>query len=59
MVTEGVRPLLEYLCCRTRRRIVVVVVVEDGLGENAKKKLFSHKKNFSLLFTQEKNFASR
>jgi hypothetical protein len=28
----------------------VVVVVEDGLGEHAKKKLFSHKK---------KNFASR
>jgi hypothetical protein len=36
-----------------RRRIggvVVVVVVEDGLGELAPKKLFSHKK---------KNFASR
>jgi hypothetical protein len=35
-----------------KRRIfvVVVVVVEDGLGERAKKKLFSHK---------EKNFASR
>jgi hypothetical protein len=38
-----------------RRRIggvvvVVVVVVEDGLGERAPKKLFSHKK---------KNFASR
>jgi hypothetical protein len=24
--------------------VVVVVVVEDGLGERAKKKLFSHKK---------------
>jgi hypothetical protein len=33
-----------------RRRIGVVVVVVDGLGEIAKKKLFSHKK---------KNFASR
>jgi hypothetical protein len=38
-----------------RRRIggvvvIVVVVVEDGLGEHAPKKLFSHKK---------KNFASR
>jgi hypothetical protein len=36
-----------------RRRIggvvVVVVVVEDGLGEHAKKKLFSHKKTISLL----------
>jgi hypothetical protein len=35
-----------------RRRIggvVVVVVVEDGLGEHAKKKLFSHKKKISLL----------
>jgi hypothetical protein len=30
-----------------RRRIVVVVV--DGLGEHAKKKLFSHKKKFLLL----------
>jgi hypothetical protein len=30
--------------------VVVVVVVEDGLGEHAPKKLFSHKK---------KNFASR
>jgi hypothetical protein len=30
--------------------IVVVVFVEDGLGERAPKKLFSHKK---------KNFASR
>jgi hypothetical protein len=33
-----------------RRRIVVVfvfVVVEDGLGELAKKKLFSHKKKFA------------
>jgi hypothetical protein len=26
------------------RRRIVVVVVEDGLGERAKKKLFSHKK---------------
>jgi hypothetical protein len=36
-----------------RRRIggvvVVVVVVEDGLGELAPKKLFSHKKKISLL----------
>jgi hypothetical protein len=34
-----------------RRRIVVVVVVvvEDGLGERAPKKLFSHKKKISLL----------
>ena len=34
-----------------RRRIVVVVVVvvEDGLGEHAKNKLFSHKKKISLL----------
>jgi hypothetical protein len=32
-----------------RRRIVVVVVVEDGLGEHAHKKLFSHKKKISLL----------
>jgi hypothetical protein len=35
-----------------RRRIggvVVVVVVEDGLGELAPKKLFSHKKKNSLL----------
>jgi hypothetical protein len=32
-----------------RRRIVVVVVFEDGLGEHAKKKLFSHKKKMSLL----------
>jgi hypothetical protein len=29
--------------------VVVVVVVEDGLGERAKKKLFSHKKKISLL----------
>jgi hypothetical protein len=28
---------------------VVVVVVEDGPGERAKKKLFSHKKKISLL----------
>jgi hypothetical protein len=28
---------------------VVVVVVEDGLGEHAPKKLFSHKKKISLL----------
>jgi hypothetical protein len=33
-----------------RRRIGVVVIVEDSLGENAPKKLFSHKK---------KNFVSR
>jgi hypothetical protein len=37
-----------------RRRIgaivfVVVVFVDDGLGERAKKKLFSHKKIISLL----------
>jgi len=35
-----------------RRRIVVVVVFvvdEDGLGERAPKKLFSHKKKISLL----------
>ena len=35
-----------------RRRIFVgfvVVVVEDGLGEHAKKKLFSQKKRISLL----------
>jgi hypothetical protein len=34
-----------------KRRIggVFVVVVEDSLGEHAKKKLFSHKKKFSLL----------
>jgi hypothetical protein len=36
-----------------RRRIggvvvVVVLVVEDGLGERAPKKLFSHKKKISL-----------
>jgi hypothetical protein len=37
-----------------RRRIgVVVVVIEDGLGELAKKKLFSHK-NFFLLFDDNK-----
>jgi hypothetical protein len=29
--------------------LVVVVVVEDGLGEHAPKKLFSHKKKISLL----------
>jgi hypothetical protein len=29
--------------------IVVVVVVDGGLGEHAKKKLFSHKTFFSLL----------
>jgi hypothetical protein len=29
--------------------VVVVVVVEDGLGEHAPKKLFSHKKKISLL----------
>jgi hypothetical protein len=29
--------------------VVVVVVVEDDLGEHAKKKLFSHKKNISPL----------
>jgi hypothetical protein len=28
---------------------VVVVVVEDGLGEHAKKNIFSHKKKNSLL----------
>jgi hypothetical protein len=27
----------------------LLVVVEDGLGERAKKKLFSHKKEISLL----------
>jgi hypothetical protein len=32
-----------------RRRIGVVFVVEDDLGENAKKKLFSHKKKNSLI----------
>jgi hypothetical protein len=37
-----------------RRRIVFVVAaaaatVEDGLGEHAPKKLFSHKKKISLL----------
>jgi hypothetical protein len=32
-----------------RRRIVVVLLLEDGLGEHAKKKLFSHKKKISLL----------
>jgi hypothetical protein len=36
-----------------RRRIgvvvVVVVVFEDGLGEHAPKKLFSHKKTIPLL----------
>jgi phage repressor protein C with HTH and peptisase S24 domain len=33
-----------------RRRIGgVFVVVEDGLGEHAHKKLFSQKKNISLL----------
>jgi hypothetical protein len=33
-----------------KRRIGgVVVVVENGLGEHAKKKLFSHKKEISLL----------
>ena len=34
---------------RMRIEGVVVVVVENGLGERAKKKLFSHKKFFSLL----------
>jgi hypothetical protein len=29
--------------------VVVVVVVEDSLGEHAHKKLFSHKKQISLL----------
>jgi hypothetical protein len=32
-----------------RRILVVVVVVEDGLGEHAKKTLFSHKKTKLLL----------
>jgi hypothetical protein len=34
-----------------RRRIFVVVfvVVEDGLGEHAPKKLFSHKNKISIL----------
>jgi hypothetical protein len=31
------------------KRIGGVVLVEDGLGEHAKKKLFSHKKKISLL----------
>jgi hypothetical protein len=31
------------------RRIVVVVVVEVILGEHAHKKIFSHKKKYSLL----------
>jgi hypothetical protein len=31
------------------KRIFVFVVVEDGLGELAQKKYFSHKKNISLL----------
>jgi hypothetical protein len=31
------------------KRIGGVVVVEDGLGERAQKKLFSHKKKISLL----------
>jgi hypothetical protein len=35
------------------KRIVVVVVV-DGLGEHAKKKLFSHKKNFFSLLDDNK-----
>jgi hypothetical protein len=35
-----------------RRRIgIVVVVVEDGLGEHAKKKLFSHKKKICFSMT--------
>jgi hypothetical protein len=36
-----------------RRRIVVVVVVvvEDGLGERAKKNLFSHKKKICFSMT--------
>jgi hypothetical protein len=29
--------------------MIVVVVVVEGLGERAKKKLFSHKKKISLL----------
>jgi hypothetical protein len=34
-----------------RKRIggYVVVFMEDGLGERAKKKLFSHKKKISLI----------
>jgi hypothetical protein len=33
-----------------RRRIgVLLLLLEDGLGERAKKKLFSHKKKISLL----------
>ena len=32
-----------------RKRIGGIVVVEDGLGERAKKKLFSHKKIIMLL----------
>jgi hypothetical protein len=36
-----------------RRRVlgVVVVVVEEGLGEHAKKKLFSHKKKICFSMT--------
>ena len=34
---------------RRRIGVVVVVVVEDGLGERAPKKLFSHKKKILLL----------
>ena len=29
--------------------VVVVVFVEDGLGQSAKKNLFSHKKKIALL----------
>ena len=35
---------------RRRIGVVFVVVVEDGLGEGAKKKLFSHKKKNLLLY---------
>jgi hypothetical protein len=45
----GVLLLLLLLFVFVVAVVVVVVVVEDGLGEHAPKKLFSHKKKISLL----------
>jgi hypothetical protein len=49
----GVVVVVEHIVMFRRRIggvvVVVVVVVEDGLGEHAPKKLFSHKKKISLI----------
>jgi hypothetical protein len=49
LIRQVLTNCLEKHIVMFRRRIGGVVVVEDGLGEHAPKKLFSHKKKISLL----------